>query len=620
VNDRRPTGDGGHGASRRAGGRIEPGYRDRHGIWRTPSPETIDALRAVLDVDDGEETAATVVARVGEARDLPGTVEVVTEEGETIAAPGRLPPGLTPGYHTLVDSSGAAARLILSPGTCHLPAGRSWGWAIQLYALRSRASWGMGDLADLRRFGRWSASLGAGITALNPLHAPRPGIPQEASPYFPSSRCFLNPLYLRIEEVPGASAAGADLGPLREAGQKLNATRLIDRDAVYGLKMSALEALWSRRADDRRFDAFVERSGPALRSFALYMVLYDHHGAPPSQWPPEHRDPGSAEVERFGTTNHDRVALHSWVQWLLDEQMRAAAYDVGLIGDLAVGVDPEGADAWRWRNAFAVGASVGAPPDQFNPRGQDWGVLAFNPLGLRAAGYEPFIETIRAGLRHAAGIRFDHVMGLWRLWLIPPGADPSDGAYVTYPVDDLLDILALESRRASALVVGEDLGTVEPEVRAELARRKMLTYRVLWFEEEPPADYPARALATVTNHDLPTVTGLWTGADIGAQLAMDLDPDVAGTEEIVDRLEAWLGLPRGTAPSDVVRATYELLATAPSALLTATLEDALGVGERPNQPGTTTQWPNWRLALPRFLEDVERGEVAYDISRALSRR
>jgi 4-alpha-glucanotransferase len=618
VTDRRPIGDGVDAMGRRAGGRIEPGYRDRQGIWRTPSPETVEALRAVLEVNDGGG-AATVVARAGEPRDLPGTVEIVTEDGETIAAPGRLPPELSPGYHTLVDSSGTTARLILSPGRCHLPAGRRWGWAIQLYALRSRASWGMGDLADLRRFGRWTASWGAGITVLNPLHAPRPGIPQEASPYFPSSRCFLNPLYLRIEEVPGASAAGADLGRLEEAGQRLNSTRLIDRDQVYELKMSALETLWSRRTADRRFDAFVERSGPALRSFALYMALYDHHGGPPSRWPPEHRHPGSAEVERFGGTNPDRVALHSWVQWLLDEQARAAAEGVGLIGDLAVGVDPEGADAWRWQDAFAVGASVGAPPDQFNRRGQDWGVLGFSPLGLRAAGYDPFIQTVRAGLRHTAGMRLDHVMGLWRLWLIPPGADPSAGAYVTYPVDDLLDILALESRRASAVVVGEDLGTVEPEVRAELARRKMLSYKVLWFEEDPPADYPARALATVTNHDLPTVTGLWTGADLDAQQAMDLDPDVAGTEAIIERLQTWLGLERGTAPADVVRATYKLLGTAPSALLTATLEDALGVSERPNLPGTTSQWPNWRLALPGVLEDVEQVEVAHDISRALSR-
>jgi 4-alpha-glucanotransferase len=616
VTDRRSTGNEVDGGTRRAGGRIEPGYRDRHGIWRTASRETIAALSSMLEVDGAE--ISVVVARAGEPRDLPGTVEIVTEAGETIAAPGRLPPELPPGYHTLVDSSGAPARLILSPGICHPAPGRRWGWATQLYALRSRASWGMGDLADLRRLGRWSASQGAGITVVNPLHAPRPGLPQEASPYFPSSRCFINPLYLRIEEVPGAAGAGVDLGRLNAAGQKLNSTRLIDRDEVYRLKMSALGVLWPRRPADRRFDAFVERSGHALRSFALYMALYDHHGGPPSRWPPEHRHPGSAEVERFGRTHPDRIAFHSWVQWLLDEQVRAAAEGVGLIGDLAVGVDPEGADAWLWQDAFAAGASVGAPPDQFNRRGQDWGVLAFNPFGLRAASYDPFIQTVRAGLRHAAGMRFDHVMGLWRLWLIPPGADPSAGAYVTYPVDDLLDILALESRRASAVVVGEDLGTVEPEVRTELTRRKMLSYKVLWFEEDPPADYPAQALATVTNHDLPTVTGLWTGADLDAQRAMDLDPDVAGLEAIIERLHAWLGLELGTAPVDVVRAAYKLLGTAPSALLTATLEDALGVSERPNQPGTTTQWPNWRLALPRFLEDVERVEVAHDIARALS--
>ena len=618
MTDQGSSGEEVNQAARRGGWSIEPGYRDHHGNWRNASPETIEALRSVLEV--GEDGAVwPVVARAGQPRDLPGAAEVVTETGQTIAAPGRLPAGLPPGYHTLVDSSGTASRLILSPGTCHLPSGKRWGWATQLYALRSRASWGMGDLADLRRLGRWSASQGAGIAVVNPLHASRPGLPQEASPYFPSSRCFLNPLYLRINEVPGAARAGADLGRLEKAGQELNSARLIDRDEVYRLKMSALEALWSRRHADPRFDAFVDRADEPLRNYALFAALYEHHGVPPSKWPSEHRYPGSPEVERFGRNHPERIAFHSWIQWLLDEQVRAAAEGISLIGDLAVGVDPEGADAWLWRGAFAVGASVGAPPDQFNARGQNWGVLAFNPVGLRAASYDPFIHTVRAGLRHVAGMRFDHVMGLWRLWLIPPGAEPSEGAYVTYPVDDLLDILALESRRASALVVGEDLGTVEPQVRAELARRRMLSYKVLWFEQEPPPDYPPQSLATVTNHDLPTVTGLWTGADLDAQQAMDLDPDVSGTEAIIARLERWLGLGRGSPPEEVIRAAYRLLGRAPSTLLTAMLDDALGVAERPNQPGTTTQWPNWCLALPRFLEDIEQVDLAHDIVRALTR-
>ena len=599
---------------------VEPGYRDGHGTWRAAAEDTIGTLRALLEPAEKPEAVPVTVVRAGETRALPGAVEILTETGESIAAPGRLPAQLPLGYHTLLDASGATSRLIVSPGRCHLPPGfRHWGWAIQLYALRSRSSWGMGDLADLRRFAGWSGTQGAGIAVINPLHATRPGTPQEPSPYFPSSRCFYNPLYLRIEAIPGAEHAGIDLERLGAAGRALNSAPLIDRDTIFRLKMSALESLWALRRADRGFDAFVQRSGSSLRDFAVYTTLHEHHGVPPSTWPAEHRHPGSPAVARFALDHVDRIEFHQWIQWLLDEQLAAAAHDLGLVGDLAVGVDPEGADAWRWQDSFALGATIGAPPDQFNSRGQDWGVLAFSPGRLWAAAYEPFIETVRAGLRHAGGLRFDHVMGLWRLWLVPPGAEPSQGAYVTYPVDDLLDILALESHRAATLVVGEDLGTVEPEVRTELARRGMLSYKVLWFEGARPEDYPEQALATVTNHDLPTLPGLWTGADLEAQRAMALDPDVAGTNMILERLQSWLDLDRDAPLDDVARAVYALLGRAPSAVLTATLEDALGVVERPNQPGTTTQRPNWSLPLPLVLEDIERLELARDIALALDR-
>jgi 4-alpha-glucanotransferase len=256
--------------------------------------------------------------------------------------------------------------------------------------------------------------------------------------------------------------------------------------------------------------------------------------------------------------------------------------------------------------------SVGAPPDSFNRLGQDWGLPPFDPWKLRGAGYEPFASMVRANLRHAAGLRVDHVMGLFRLYWIPAGADPRRGAYVRYPWDDLLGILALESERAGAFVVGEDLGTVEPFVRDELARRNVLACRVLWFEERGPASFPAHSVASISTHDLPTVAGLWTGADLSAQRRLGLEPDGATVEAIRSRLRDLLGLPDDAPLEQVILATHRLLAEAPSVVVTASLEDALGVEERPNMPGTTDAWPNWSLALPVPLETAlsDRNVVA----------
>jgi 4-alpha-glucanotransferase len=263
---------------------------------------------------------------------------------------------------------------------------------------------------------------------------------------------------------------------------------------------------------------------------------------------------------------------------------------------------------------------VGAPPDAFNTRGQNWGLPPLNPWRLRAAGYQPFIETIRAGLRHAGGLRLDHVMGLFRLFWIPEGADPARGAYVRYPAGDLLDILALESVRSGAVVVGEDLGTVEPEVRDELAARGLLSYRLLWFEDTEPAAWPRQALAAVTTHDLPTVAGLWTGADLERLRALGLGPNEQGTIAIRERLRRWAGLAAGASAAEAVTAAHRLLATAPSMLLAATLEDALGVVERPNVPGTTPgHHANWSLALPRTLEELEADALTRHIATLLRR-
>jgi 4-alpha-glucanotransferase len=287
---------------------------------------------------------------------------------------------------------------------------------------------------------------------------------------------------------------------------------------------------------------------------------------------------------------------------------------------LAIGVDPGGADAWMWQDVLAPSMSVGAPADEYNTQGQDWGIPPFDPWKLRDSAYEPFIETVRAGFRHAGGLRFDHVMGLFRLFWIPASAgSPKEGTYVRYPFRDLLDILALESERAGAYVVGEDLGTVEDFVREELYNRKVLSYRLVWFEPSPPREFPGRALSAVTTHDLPTVPGLWTGADLAAQRERNMNPNEESTAGLRRKIQELTGVSEDAPVTEVVQRVYEVLADAPSMLVAATLDDALGVVERPNFPGTTDA-RNWSVALPAPLEDIEVDPRVDSIARVLNDR
>jgi 4-alpha-glucanotransferase len=480
----------------------------------------------------------------------------------------------------------------------------------------------MGDLADLRQLAEWSATaLKAGAIFLNPLHAGLPLTPQEASPYFPSSRRYRNPLYLRIEEVPGATEAGIDVERLAAPGRALNAERRIDRDAVYRLKMSTLHALWERGGqNDAALARYRAREGRSLEEFATFCALAERHGGGWRRWPAEHRHPESPAVARFAAEHPQRIGFHAWLQWQLDEQLSRAGRTLRLVTDLAIGFDGEGADAWAWQDVLARDVTVGAPPDEFALEGQDWGLPPFVPHALRALDYRPFVETVRSGLRHAGGLRIDHVMGLFRLFWVPGGGMPRDGAYVRYPTDDLLAILALESERAGALVVGEDLGTVEPGVRERLAAERILSTRVLWFEPGPPAGYPPLSLAAVTTHDLPTVRGLWTGSDLEEQQRVGVMPNVSGTEALRDRVRAMIVPGDNVQPDAVSLAVHRRLADAPSILLAATLEDALGVAERPNLPGTTaSRRANWALALPVALEGMQSDPRLRAIAEVLGR-
>ena len=588
-------------------------YLDSAGAEHSIAQATIQRLREVLGspTTDAEDTGP-VVTRPGQQAPVRG--QLLLEGGGTLEIDGVVPADCPLGYHTLTTPTGQRRRLIVGPGRCHLPDERAWGWTVQLYATRSRHSWGIGDLGDLRTLTRWAAEQGAGFILVNPLHAVAPTLPQQASPYFPTSRAFRNPIYLRVEDVPGADRV--DLRDFQQAGWAANAGPLIDRDTVWRIKRSALHRVFSQTRPDDSFAAWRADQGAALQRFATWCALAEQYGPNWREWPSELRSPDGAAVLRFADEAASAVTFHAWLQWLLTRQLADLAPGVAVIQDLPIGVDPDGADAWAWQEVMAEGVSVGAPPDPFNLSGQDWGLHPFVPWRLRQADYQPFIEALRSTLAENGGLRIDHVMGLLRLWWIPEGSPPTEGGYVHYPVRDLLEIVALESNRFQAVVVGEDLGTVAPGLREEMEARNILSYRLLWFEEEPPARWPVTALAAVTTHDLPTVAGLWTGADLADQQAGGLDADAASTEELRDHLAKVTAVPATASPREVIAAAYQTLAQAPCRLLAATLEDAAGVELRPNLPGTTRE-QNWSLPLPVPVEDLLAAPDPAAIARTL---
>jgi len=614
---------------------IATSFTDAGGRRYEVSEATLEAVLAAMG--PAPEPAAwppVAVARTGRSATWnppPGEpATLVLGTGQERPLPAELPGDLPPGWHRVEGRTGATT-LVVAPGRCHLPAGleaggRAWGWAAQLYAVRSRASWGIGDLGDLAGLLAGTAPLGAGFALLNPLHA---ALPSEPSPYNPSSRVFRNPLYLRIEDVPELAALDprerARVAALAGAGRDLNRRDRIDRPAVYRLKDEALRLAHGALAQvpGRRDGLAAYRATtPNLERFATFCALQHVHGQDWRDWPAAYRHPGRPEVAAFGDQHHEEVDYHAWLQWLLDEQLAAAGATRarhGVVNDLAIGFSPNGFDAWSFQDELAPGMSVGAPPDPLGPHGQDWGLPAFVPERLAAGGYGPFAQTIRSGLAHAAGLRIDHVMGLFRLFWIPDGVEPAEGTYVRYPADDLLGVLALESAAAGALVVGEDLGTVEAGVRERLADEGVLSYRLAWFEQDPAggrrraADYPRLALAATTTHDLPTVAGFFTGSDLDHLCDIGVatpggatQADQEAQRESLCRLLEDEGLlaPGERSVPAIVAALYGFLARTPCMLVAATLEDAVEAHDRPNVPGTIDQRPNWSLPLPVLLDDL----------------
>lgn len=572
---------------------IEDGWTDVHGRRQTASPDTIAAIREAMG-DPSQGRPATVLPQGrGGALDGPALLrlEGESEPGEVEALPADLPIGT----HELDPTDGSpGTHLIVSPGRCHLPADlRAWGATVQVPTARSRTSWGIGDLADVRLLAQWLHGLGAGTVALSPLHAPTPTPPISRSPYYPSSRRWRSPLLIRVDEVEGASAVGG-LGAVAAQARSLLDSELVDRDACWALQRTALERIWaaSERAGLPGLAAWRAEQGAALESWALFCALAEGHGADWRTWPAELRHPSGPAVGRTAGELEDRIAFHCWLQLLVDRQLeRARSVGPRIVQDLAIGADPGGADSWIWQELQAGGFSIGAPPDEFVPEGQSWGLPPWIPWRLRDRGYRPLSGLLRAALVEGGGLRIDHVMGLKRVFWVPEGASAAEGAYVRFHGRELLHVVAIESVRAGAIVIGEDLGTVEEGFRDELRDMGILSTRLLWFEDRPPEAWPAQSLAMIGTHDLPTLAGMCSGADSPAAMRDRL-------QAVVDSSE----LQRYAAVTEVVHAR---LGAAPAMLALASLEDLLGVTERPNLPGSTDdQRPNWSRALPVPIEDL----------------
>jgi 4-alpha-glucanotransferase len=509
---------------------------------------------------------------------------------------------------------------------------RRWGFMVQLYSVRSAASWGLGDLRDLADLAAWSAgALGAGFILINPLHAGEPVSPIRPSPYLPSSRRFASPLYLRVEDVPGyADLAAGDRARIAELAAPLRARNRtldpIDRDAVWAAKGAALELIHRRARSagppDRRYTAYRAEEGPALTGYATWCALAEKHGADWREWPAPLRDPRSPAVAAERDALADRVDFHAWSQWLLHEQLaaaqraaREAGMPIGVIHDLAVGVDPGGADAWLFQGVLAAGVTVGAPPDEFNQRGQDWGQPPWHPGRLAAARYEPYRELLAASLRASGGLRVDHVLGLFRQWWVPVGASPAEGTYVRCDHEAMTGLLAAEAAKADAYVIGEDLGVVEPWVRDYLPSRGIFGTSMLWFERDergaprPPAAWRQACLATVATHDLPPIAGFLAGdhIDLRARLGLLTRPEAEEWDDHRRQLAGWsamltsLGLTdRPDLAAHVPETTVALhafLARTPARLIGVSLADAVGERRTQNQPGTVDEYPNWRIPL-----------------------
>jgi len=623
------------------------------------------------ELQEGQPPAVIRLKPVGAA----WRIDISTEAGDQLSTEGKwragsvpqitLPPDLPLGYHDLrlsVSLAGreesATQRLIVVPPRCVLPAelldgGKCFGVIANLYTIRSRQNWGVGDLTDLALLAEWSASRGADFVGVNPLHAllNRGG---DVSPYSPVSRLFRNPIYLDVCKVPELDGAREVQRTIESAEfqarlEALRECQHVSYEQVGGVKRLALDALFRRFAEThaesssdrtRQFDAFALAGGDALDRYATWMAIMEHQrsalgadrAADWRRWPAELHDVASPAVAEFARTHADRIQFHRWVQFEMDRQLgeaaaraREAGMRIGVYQDLAIGSSPSGSDTWAHPGLFVRGVSIGAPPDPYSAEGQNWGLPPIDPRALRRSGYDYFIKLVRTGFRHAGALRIDHVMGLFRLFWIPEGGRGMDGAYVSYPAEDLLGVVALESLRHGALVVGEDLGTVPKDVPPALEKWGVLSSKVLYFERgrrgafRAADTYKPLALATANTHDMPTISAFWQGRDITlrreAGLIASDDSMEAAIEErkrdrdaLVRRLRSAGTLTRRESAergATLRAAVHDFLCKTPSRLVGLSLDDLAGEIEPVNLPGVGPEhFASWTRKMTRTVEEM----------------
>ncbi len=592
-----------------------------------------------LVVRQGEPIAEALRAEHGALTDwrlTDATDRIVGSASEGV--PSHLPCGI----YAVAAAAKAEIRVIVAPAEAYqLPVcaegRRIWLIAAQLYGIRSERNWGHGDFTDLAGLLRLAAETGAGGIGLNPLHALFPSQPSEPSPYSPSSRIFLNPLYIDVTAAPGYPAEEAR-GWEHEI-LALRAAALVDYPRVAALKRRALRLAFDRfqaappSAATQDFAAFRAECGPRLRRFAVYEVLCDRFGTAWRQWPERWRRPDDSALTAFAATALADIGFVEFQQWLAHRQLQACQalaeslrLPLGLYLDFAVGIHPDGFDIWDDPDAFLTEASVGAPPDLLNRAGQDWGLACFNPRILQARAYAPFRQALQASMRFAGALRFDHVLGLNRLYLIPRGRDARHGAYLRFPVNELLAVMACESIDQRCLVIGEDLGTVPEGLRELLDHWGLWTYLILLFARtaegdiQPPAEFPPRALAAFNTHDLPTFAGWWSGSDLEEMSAAGLaagesDADRAAARQALCKALEETGLATDGEPD--FAAVVRLMAPCPSGVLAIAAEDIVGSPNQPNMPGTWKEYPNWRWRLPVTLEALRQHPGLAAVSESL---
>ena len=631
---------------------IQQEFWDGFGHHHITSPETHAAILAAMG-PAGVTPLLPPVIVISENDPLPYADAVITLEDGRVHAPGTRVPW---GYHELRTSDGTT-RLIVTPD-CAQPvgSGRQTGLGVMLHGLRSNRNWGCGDFRDLTDLIDWAVpAMNASFIALNPLHAIHNRSPYNTSPYLPNSIFYRNFLYLNIEAIAGYSVIRHQLNHETEL-EHLRETPHVQYERVAAVKRRALDLLFQALPPDEAALEWIASEGELLRLYATHCALDEYiHAANPDSWiwpdwPVELQSPDSPAVHHFAGEHQKEILFHSWLQWLIDQQLAAvqrhalaAGMSIGLYHDLALATDRCGADLWAHQEFFIPGCRVGAPPDDFSPVGQDWSFPPPNSQRHRQDGYQLFAQSIRKSLRHGGALRIDHVMRLFRLYWIPPGKSAVEGAYVRDRPDELIRILALESRRAGAIIIGEDLGTVEPGVRETLAGFGILSYRLLYFERDggmfkPPAAYPHLALVSTTTHDLPTITGFWTGADIDARLeARTIDAQSAATQQasrihdkqrLLDALFSaqLLAQDYEQDASRIPELTGELhsaimgyLATTPSALWLVNQEDLTKEPAQQNLPGTTAEYPNWSRKMRLSLEDLRNLTEARDCAAMIRR-